>query len=487
MTHRYRSFLASSWNSPELRALRKSIWNRYQNDQRGRVWVAEGVRPDLDPKSGVDQLEIIDACLDAIEAANEFVLLDTGEYGSQLHSEGGLSESSFIELELFQAALLAKPIRYIFVGRPQPNSPLYQLVKSLGPHISVTLVSSLREAEAEISNHLEGQHYFQASTSTVVSRRLSGTLVKSRHNDWSNQNLFHEPQFLHGAVCGPIQSKTDLDVAEHFLELAGQQSQTNRVLTRTWIAMRSLMASHYSETNDSRALALWDKALRTWSKAAAWRGLHGHLWLGNVAALGSIARMRERLNKPFFDSSTPEQGDLYDSLASVYYSISKHVPSTLTAPMLDRSTAYVGQGLATRSREQRLSLLPIRGSINQRQHRFRASAKDFAEALELATKQDADAGQIGFLLTELGFAELFLLKPRVGRKRLEEGLALMTEENSSPGFRVRALRKHMSASLVCLDLGGAKASATQAYKIAQQHQLHDQIDPLLRKLTQKDH
>ncbi|WP_247228798.1 hypothetical protein [Yoonia sp. F2084L] len=62
-----------------------TIWERYETDQRGQVWVAEGIRPDLDPASATEQLEIIDACLDAIEASREFLLLDTGEYGSFLH------------------------------------------------------------------------------------------------------------------------------------------------------------------------------------------------------------------------------------------------------------------------------------------------------------------------------------------------------------------------------------------------------------------
>jgi hypothetical protein len=475
----HRTFFASSWNTPELRALRMTIWERYDTDQRGQVWVAEGIRPDLDPASGADQLEIIDTCLDAIEAAREFLLLDTGEYGSYLHFRGTPSESSFLELELFQATLLRKPIKYIYVGSSAEQSNLHALVHSLAPQVSAIKVDSLKEAEKAISTYLDGHAKLPE---TKRPERLTGSLIQARHGDWTNANLFQEPQFLYGTVCGPTTAKADLDVAEHYLDLAAEHAETNRILSRTWIAIRTLMTTHYSDTRDPRPLALWDRALRSWSKAAAWRGLHGHIWLGNVSALGSLAQVKRALETPFYDPASPGQGDLYDGLASVYYSLSKKCPRRIGPAMLARSAAYIEEGLETRPREDRGSLLPIRGSINHRQRKFRASASDFAEALDLAVGRNESPGQIGFLLTELGFAELFLLKPRLARQRIDEGLTMMSPDNSSPGFRVRALRKHAVASLACFDLAQARLSATEAYQIASENQLHDQIDRLVLKL-----
>lgn len=466
-----------------MRALRKTIWERYETDQRGQVWVAEGIRPDLDPANGANQLEIIDACLDAIEASREFLLLDTGEYGSYLHFSGTPSESSFLELELFQATLLRKPIKYIYVGRSAEQSNLHALVRSLAPQVSTIKVHSLREAEKTISTYLDGDARLPE---TKHPERLTGALIQARHQDWSNASLFQEPQFLHGTICGPTTATADLDVAEHYLVLAAEHTETNRILSRTWIAIRTLMATHYSDTRDPRPLALWDRALRSWSKAAAWRGLHGHIWLGNVSALGSLAQVTRALETPFYDPASPEQGDLYDGLASVYYSLSKRCPRRIGPAMLARSAAYIEEGLETRPQEDRGSLLPIRGSINHRRRRFRASARDFAEAHDLAVKNSESSGQIGFLLTELGFAELFLLKPRLARQRIAEGLTMMTPENSSPGFRVRALRKHVVASLACFDLAKARLSATKAYQIASENQLHDQIDRLVLKLKRED-
>lgn len=478
----FRAFFASSWNTPELRALRKTIWDRYKTDQHEQVWVAEGIKPDLDPASGADQLEIIDACLDAIEASREFLLLDTGDYGTYLNFAGTPSESSFLELELFQATLLQKPIKYIYLGRSAGQSNLFALVSSLAPNVSAIKVESLKEAEYIISTHLDGNAKLPQ---TKNPERLTSALIQERHHDWSNASLFKEPQFLHGTICGPTTANTDLDVAEHYLELAAEHNETNRILSRTWIAIRTLMAIHYSDTRDPRPLVLWDRALRSWSKAAAWRGLHGHIWLGNVSALGSLAQVKMALNAPMFDPALPAQGDLYDGLASAYYSISKKCPRRIAPTMLARSEAYVEGGLRTRPPEERGSLLPIRGAINHRRRRYRAAARDFAEAYDLAAKTDKSPGHVGFLLTELGFAELFLLKPVLARQRIDEGLSMMTPDNSSPGYLVRALRKQAVASLACFDFAQARVSATQAYEIATKNQLHDQADRYVLKIRKR--
>lgn len=475
------SFLASSWSGEALTALRARIWARYEKDERGQVWVAEQIRPDLDPTRGASQLEIADACLDAIEEARDFVLLDTGEYGSRLCFQDAFAEASFLEMELFQAALLSKPITIIFVGRAGEISPLGQLAMQLVPHISTFRVENLVEAEDMLLRHFDGDSL--GAPRSGLSKLLSQRLVETRHRDWRNTRLFDEPQFMDGRICGPISGMADLDVAAHFLDLAAAHSETNRILSRTWIAMRSLMPMHYAQTNDPAALELWDRALRLWSSAAAWRGMHGHLWLGNVAVLGSLAQLRIRSGKPLVDFELDNGGDVHGSLASVYYSLSKRVPRRMGSKLLDRAEAYVDDGLKTRDPVQRDTLLPLRGSIQARHYRFRAAARDYQEALDIAVKRGREPGQIGFLLTELGFMELFLLKPRIARHRIEEGLAQMTPDVSSPGFRVRALRKHALTALATGDLTAARTSAVTAVKISQENQLHDQDNWLVRRLA----
>lgn len=477
-----KAFLASSWGNASLRALRARIWERHKNDERGQVWVAEKVRPELDPACGTSQLEIADACLDAIESASEFVLLDTGEYGTQLSYQDAFSEVSFLEMELFQAAILAKPITIYLVGNAAERSPLGQLAARLVHDVRAYRLETLAEAELAIMRQFDGD---TGNSSRIdLSKTLVRAIVQSRHTDWRNQRLFEEPQFMDGHVCGPASDRAELDVADHYLNLAEQHSDTNRVLSRTWIAMRTLMPTHYSDTRDNFAIELWDRALRNWSRASAWRGMHGHLWLGNVSALGSLGKLRRRGNKPLYDPENRGGGDLYDALGSVYYSISKQMNRGSRSRLLARAAAYVDQGISTRDAAHRRTLLPLRGSIHSRRWQFRDASRDYGEALDAALLHSDGPAQIGFLMTELGFSELFLFKPRLGRQRIEEGLTYMVPGASSPGFRARALRKHVVACLSCGDVYSARNSAREVQRLVKKHQLHDQNNWIVKRLAQ---
>jgi len=128
-------------------------------------------------------------------------------------------------------------------------------------------------------------------------------------------------------------------------------------------------------------------------------------------------------------------------------------------------------------------LLPLRGSIQFQRWKFRAAAKDYKMALNDAEGKSAAPKECGFLLTELGFAEVFCLKPREGKQKIEDGLKLMFQGPSSPGFLVRVLRKHAISSMVNFDFQGARASAKAALKIAEDAQLYDQLQPLKRIIT----
>jgi hypothetical protein len=478
-----KAFLASSWGNASLRALRARIWERHKNDERGQVWVAEKVRPELDPACGTSQLEIADACLDAIEAASEFVLLDTGEYGTQLSYQDAFSEVSFLEMELFQAAILAKPITIYLVGSVAERSPLGKLAARLTHDVRAYRLETLAEAELAIMRQFDGG--IGNSSRIDLSKTLVRAIVQSRHTDWRNQRLLEEPQFMDGHVCGPASDRAELDVADHYLNLAEQHRETNRVLSRTWIAMRTLMPMHYADTIDPRAIELWDRALRHWSRASAWRGMHGHLWLGNISVLGSLVQLRSRVEKPFFDPENKDGGDLYDALASVYYSISKQMPRVIGSRLLERASAYVDEGLSTRDTRHRRTLLPLRGSIHSRRWHFREAAKDYGEALDAAVLHDDGPGKIGFLMTELGFTELFLLNPRRGRQRIEDGLSYMVLGAASPGFRSRALRKYVIASLACGDLYTARKSAREIMTLVEENQLHDQNIWFVRRLARR--
>ena len=470
------AFLASTWDSATLKQARINARQNSMIDERGHIWVAEVDAKHLKPDLVPDQLVIVDACLDAIEDAKNFVLVDNGSYGTNLADGKSVTDTSFLELELFQAVLLNKPIFYIFVGQRMGNSGLYKLLNQILPLGYVSRIFGDIEAAFSALPDIIGAKVpsFQRGRQLVFGTsvdRFTQRLTKERV-DYSM--LFGEPEFLIGWLCGPVSGKADLDAAEHYLNLAKNETKTNRKLSRLWIAIRALMSFHYAETKEPRALALWERALSQWSEAAAWRGLHAHLWLGNVSALGSIARVREALGTIQPNYSGKSSDELVGAFASVYLSISKRVPLLMRHQLLARAEGYIARGIETLGPDSAQSLLPMRGSINFRKLKFRAAAKDYQAALDIASSKDPDSADTGFLLTELGFAEVFNLKPRAGLQKIEEGLNIMERGGSSPGFRTRAHRKHALVSAGNLALREARLSAREADRIAIKHGLLDQ-------------
>jgi hypothetical protein len=69
-------------------------------------------------------------------------------------------------------------------------------------------------------------------------------------------------------------------------------------------------------------LPLWTKALGIWAKGSAWYGLHGHYWLGRLAAVNTagviLARMSRRMRLDLGATSIFVNNG---AAASEYYSI----------------------------------------------------------------------------------------------------------------------------------------------------------------------
>jgi hypothetical protein len=125
-------------------------------------------------------------------------------------------------------------------------------------------------------------------------------------------------------VFRPVTTKPDLDHIRVLLDgLAGEQSIEKR-LTRTWIALRELCAAPYDAPEFAEYLPHWDRALGTWSSAAAWYGLHGHLYAGRLSAVNSQLSIRARLSRPTSRVSDDQhwQGTK-GARASEYYSMAK--------------------------------------------------------------------------------------------------------------------------------------------------------------------
>lgn len=469
----YDAFLASAWHTEELKSLRQRIHNDFSDAEIERVYVAEISDRANSPDEKDDQLAIVDTCLEAIEQSNQFILLDVGVYGTYLGQESSKSVSSFLELELFQAVLHRKPIHFLLVG--QEETELASLVSRLpNSGVSKTIVGNLKEAEAEISRVVDGKRALSVAPGLVSD--FTDEVLRIRQKQWSDQKLFLEPELFDGLVVGStVNDAFDAEIVDEYLQLAEAETHTNRVLTRTWIAIRYLMKIHYSTTRDPVVVGLWRRAFSLWLRATSWRGLHGHILLGNVSALGSHALLLGQNDIPFFDESDPSSGDLFNDLCSAYYSVSKMAGRGYSRFLLKRAEEYLSAGLQGRSREHSHRLLPLKGALEMRRLRLKSAVATFSEALTLAEGRGEEQNEIGFLMTELGFVEALSGSPRTGRRRIAQGLSAIDRDTWNPGFLARAERKLAIASLICFGFSDARDAATRALLVAEQHDMLNQI------------
>ncbi len=484
---KHRVFLASTWRDTGLQRLRQEVWQAGQREIEGqrqpsRIWVAEFDAEELGRFDPRDDLMIVDACLDAIQSSDRFILLDNGGYGTRLGGLRGTAASSFLELELYQAVTLQKPITVLALGASvAERSPLIALLNDfVGPASDIQIVSGLSEAKDCIFRICDDGKR-GTSARRHDRRRAALALAKRYYPNWRQRELFREPIFLQGAPVGDISDSRNADLAKQYLDDADRYLGMNRILSRTWIAMRLMMAEHFSETTDPRFTALWERALNNWNKAAAWRGLHGHLLLGSLAAASAQASMVQRLGGRLYDRDVDR--DLYSALASANYSIAGIMPHHLRRSFYRRAEAYVQEGWRKARASDRERLLPLRGAIELRLLRPWDAHRTFEEALRSEVRT-GDADRIGFVMTELGWAKLWMANVSGARTMLDDGIGKLTE-SCGIGMRARMLRKSMYANLVGFRFDEARDRATKLIEEASSADAFDQIDRGARLLRRR--
>ncbi|MGB4907982.1 MAG: hypothetical protein WBP15_05545 [Tabrizicola sp.] len=476
------AFVASTWASSEMKKLRYDL--HLMGKERSRtIWVAEFSAPELRQENGFNQLEIADRCLEEIDHSEYFIMLLDGGIGSHVSVLNRESASTFIELELFHAVMREKAIHLIVIGNLSDGAldrRLLDLV-SFGVRCDVTEVQSHGAALDTISRILARPRRLAVLRPRGTKQFLSGHLAVARHGDFTNQCMFQEIEFLRGQPYIVAEVGPDLELVRSLLDDARNQAHSTQQMSRTWLALRSLMQLHYRDSRDARALGLWEEALRIWANFSAWRGHHAHLWLGHIAALGSLKSVIERQGRPLTEVVGAEHSEnLSGALASAYYSLSKIAPKNLSRSFLDRGTLYLKHGLATVEEGHLSNLYAALGSHDLLRRRIGAAVQHYRRAIELAERFHHSDQRMGELLAELGWAEVHQGARSVGRKRISEGVSLMVASGASPGFVARGLRKQAAAEILTFHVGRAYATTRKASAIVEEHGLFDQRDILIR-------
>jgi tetratricopeptide (TPR) repeat protein len=428
------------------------------------VWMAEDF-PVLKPASTLPSLEKVQLCLDGVRESECFVAIITNRHGSEVSVDGvGDVPATYFEAELFEAALLGKPA-FVFVleGKVQPEPRLDSLLKLLEPFFPN--INRRPVSEGEIVRQVEGlvRHYdrpkwLRPFLTPPKLRQTVRALAAIRHRPYDVHASMPSLRFLKEPL-DPNLPPPDAHKVELLLERANSAATQQARLTMLWFAIRELTGAPFTDPRFSEFAYLWDRALCAWRSAGAWYGLHAHVELGCLAALGSVCEIRKKAGK----AAMP-----HGELASEYYSIAGLMRSR---EMFALSLRHVEEAIALAGPNP-ANAIAIRGSIYRRIGRLSAAIDDYRFGAE--RKREQGGAAYGEALSELGYAEMLNWNLTQGITHMEQGLALLNEEPAS-GFTIRAMRKLAYGYARAGRVVSALDLSNDAYHLAVKLGAYDQI------------
>lgn len=458
-------FLSSAFRGFE------DVRKRIHELDTARIWtVEESGRTDLDQRTGASPFYIVDELIAQIRRSNLFICVLRDVYGTSVF--GATESVSFLETEIYQAALFHNNIRFFLMEPFNPEGKLkglLEMVRVLRPGIIPERVQS----EAGV---LDG-----------IKRALAETPRRRHPWDISVKKLLGELAFRRGdpkpdiqffdKVFRPVSDKPDRDHIRVLLDGLASEKSIEKRLTRTWIALRELCAAPYDTPKFAEYLSLWNEALGVWSSAAAWYGLHGHLYAGRLAAVNSQIFIRERMDwrAERHDSAHYIQGTK-GARASEYYSMAKLLPSrSQRAQYLQLAERDVEDVLHSIQGEPS-GYLAIRGHIRLMQGDARKALADFEEVRRVK-EAGGDVKGLGESLADIGLAQMRLGNLSLAVKLLREGVTSL-EDAGNPTFAIRA-KKCLGQALF---LTGHPIQALRAlnavHEMALENQIYDQMTPM---------
>jgi tetratricopeptide (TPR) repeat protein len=458
---------------------------------RQRIWVAEQAYPAMSEKGGFRPMEIVDLCLDAIRNAERLFLVVDGSLGTRLTYEDSALVSSYVEMEIFQAVVERIPIYVFTIGDVGDDSPMANVLRFFAgacPRSSWQRCLSAAEAGQRIERLRESGGRSVAGYGTRGARTSTiAAFTAARFSDWSNERLGDEVEWLGGQFDQPS-AKPDPALVASLLNdprTPGRRVGTQTDLGRAWLALRSLMGVPYRGPA-SEYDVLWNRALGQWASAIAWYGLHAHIDLGHVAALGSLHQVRRKMaDAGRSDVFAGHTASVHGAFGSCYYSLAKQCDGrgmsarSMRTVFMERAAKYVDAGLAAEPPERQAGLYALRGSIRLRAGMKSDAIGDYEMACRLSGDGQTGDAQYGERLSELGWAEWRAGRWRAGIAHQEEGLRLLAGKHG-PGFEARARSKLAISLGAGLRLRGAFREYVTAYHLAKSYQMDDQIRPGMR-------
>jgi tetratricopeptide (TPR) repeat protein len=414
---------------------------REQHSNQEIVWVAEWSERNLADKQ---PLVVVDRLVEVLAQSELYicVLADARsgpkDHGSPVNIADRAAATSYLEIELYAAAMYAKPIRLFVLDGFSPGPRLELLL-----HLLSFVLPDWREKKALPASAIENEvrqeidrHLHRKNARVVpLRKRLVRDFYLARGKKGTPGHEINNVLFLDGEFENrPLPQK---DLVEDLLADFDRVPEMQRKLSRMWLAARELMSASYMPKDvqaDSRLadfLPLWSKVLGLWAGAAAWSGLHGHIYAGTVAPLNSQAVIQAQMS-----AGKPPNGPL----ASAYYSIANLMPVGLRRlECLWRASRYIEDEIY-RAGNQNPNVLAIRGSIRLRLGNVWGGVSDFKRMLQIRQRVALSEAEIGDAMVHLGFAYLHCGRWLKARDLLERGVRAMSMKQNHPGL-ARAKRK----------------------------------------------
>ena len=476
------AYLSSVFEEPRGKPLkiRERIWAL--GEAYGRpVWAADFPPSRRARLSGLAPLDTVDECLRNIQRCQIFICLLHKRHGTGVGIPGTPSKwrASYFELEIFEAVLLGKPI-YVFESNAFAlNRPLHELLIMLGPAFPLPHRRQSDSAIVEDVKRLLAADVLPKVPADAATRQYQSImrLVRSfAHGRGSGRAyLIDQPEIEF--LGGRFQSGTAPKIGKAERAIAEAKAESNKLerLTRLWIAIRELAAAPYAKRGFEDFLPLWDSALGEWANAGSWYGLHAHLYMGCLAALGSMERVRASMRK--LRKTLPDSLLLapHGALASEFYAMAKYLPAgKWHKSALSLAREHIDAALELRGGD-RAGQLSIRASIRLALGDVGRALSDYRRALSIRNAEAEGDDYIGDAESELGFAMLSTRGRTKGLAYQERGVERLTKVGNRPGLLVRAKRKLAIGYIDTGNFQGAAEQLVDARKVAIEAGLLDQL------------
>jgi hypothetical protein len=379
-----------------------------------------------------DNVEVSDLCLSELANSDIVIGILSGGLGSEIQYNNNKLRAKHFEMEIFSAILQNKPIALYILPTFVPDQETLTFINCLTGKELLYNVTHPGELYDQVVKYCDRKIQTKKTPeATSIIKLLS--IIRASFNTVRSHKLFLP--FLGKYSLNYV--TPNLDLAKWALLDASKQDDLHIRLGRLWVAIKELMPSNPTSTNDSEVRLLWRDLLKTWISCSSWYGLHSHIYLGTVASTTALWNFQERERIATSLKTEMPVG----AVASANYSLIQRIPSAFIRHFAYRSLLrFLDKNIPVSS--SAVGNLLIRGSINLRLGNPWGGITDFKKALHIVESSNSTPASAGNAKVHLALGLAMALRRREARALMDEGLGEI-RGNVGPGELMRALRKAM--------------------------------------------